>query len=89
MNSVTGVGLAILVLIAIMAFIIGWLSFSWDFCDKHKDMSLIGYMGVYFAPYIIGSLILICYGLVEQAINTTKEEPMKEFKTDEDRRLAD
>ena len=96
MNEATVIGLAILALIGGIAFIIGWMAFSWDFCDKHK-LSLIGFLGVYLAPYILIGLIFLCYGLVVQPIinqpkeesATTKEEPMKEFRTDDDRRLAE
>ena len=75
MNTATQIGLAILMLIAVMAFILGWLAFSWNFCDKHSNMPIIGYFGVYLAPYILVGLIFLCYGLVIQPIiNPPKEE---------------
>ena len=88
MNHYLMAGLAIVASIGIAGIGAGWFIL----CDiiegktKQHTLSTI----IFFSPLWLTAIILITIGIAKGPDPTTQpEEPMKEFRTDEDRRLAE
>ena len=93
MNTATQIGLGIFCCIIFGFLIVGWFAVCWVFQDKletkyEKRLPFTG-LGIYLSPFIGVGLICLCYGLITQPKLTKPEESMKEFRTDEDRRIAE
>lgn len=93
MNTATQIGLGIFVCIILGLLIVGWFAVCWIIQDKleakyERRLPFSG-LGIYLLPVIGVGLICLCYGLVVQPKTTKLEEPMKDFRTDEDRRVAE
>ena len=90
MNEATAIGIIIFVPVLFIAALFGWLEICSNFMDNHYDLPFIVHLSFFLSPLAGIGLIFLCYGLVVQPIiNPPKEEPMKTFRTDEDRRLAE
>ena len=93
MNTATQIGLGIFGCIIFAFLVVGWFAVCWIFQDKleakyERRLPFTG-LGIYLSPFVGVGLICLCYGLVAQPKLTKPEEPMKEFRTDEDRRVAE